>query len=62
MNGWELPKPGTVYGFDPASLNGDRGVTTVWAKPSRLRKLFRRIGLDKSTWEIKLVEVINHGK
>ena len=44
-----------VMGVDLA-YGDDYSCYQVWKKPSRLRLFFRRIGLDKSTWERKLVK------
>lgn len=43
-----------VTGLDLAS-GKDMSCETVFRTPGKLRKFFRRIGLDKSTWEYKLV-------
>lgn len=51
---------GTTYGYDPASPSGDYGVTTIYEKPSRLRRLLRRLGIDKSTWQFRLKEVVQY--
>lgn len=35
---------------------GDYSCYQIWKRPSRLRKLLRRTGLDKSVWEYKLIK------
>lgn len=52
-----------VIGVDMGQPGGDYTATTVFRTPGRLRKLLRRIGLDRSKWEFRLVrsEFTKHG-
>lgn len=45
-----------VIGVDMGIKNGDKTLYQVWKKPSILRLFLRRIGLDKSRWELELVD------
>jgi hypothetical protein len=51
---------GVFYGYDPASPGGDYGVTTIWEKPTRLRRFMRYLRLDRSTWRFRLKGSIMH--
>lgn len=44
-----------TFGWDIADPGGDRSVMTVGLRPGRLRRFLRWIGLDRSTWEIKIL-------
>jgi len=43
------------FGIDPATPQGDYGCVTTWKKVGKFRKLLRRLKLDRSTWEYKIV-------
>lgn len=45
-----------IIGYDKGEPGGDYTVIQYWKTPGRLRKLLRRIGLDRSMWERKLVK------
>lgn len=46
-----------IIGVDIAE-GDDRSIVTVWKRPSRFRKWLRRRGWDRSTWEQKLVKIV----
>lgn len=52
-----------VIGVDMGAPGGDYTATSVFRTPGRLRKLLRRIGLDRSKWQFKLVrsDFTKHG-
>lgn len=52
-----------VMGVDIGQPGGDYTNVSVFRTPGRLRKLLRRIGLDRSRWQFKLVrsEFTKHG-
>lgn len=50
-----IKRGGTVISVEPAS-GTDFGATTYLKNPGRLRRLARKLKLDKSTWEWKVVK------
>lgn len=59
----ELPDPDDswldfkITGYDEGYEGGDYSVWTVYRRPGKIRKWLREIGLDRSTWQYKLVEM-----
>ena len=45
----------THIAWDTGSPNGDYTAYCVWETPSPLRRFLRRIKLDRSTWEMRLL-------
>lgn len=45
-----------IVSYDVGSEKGDYSAMIVARTPGKLRKLLRRIGLDKSTWIYKVVD------
>lgn len=46
-----------IVAVDMAAPGSDYTVRVTYQIPGKIRKFFRRIGLDRSTWERKIIRV-----
>lgn len=46
-----------IMAVDKAAIGGDRSCRTIFRTPGVIRKLLRKIHLDKSNWEYRVVRM-----